>query len=84
MKRAHPQVAGLTNGVGEIWLRLGGDFEISDLPLRLPRLLGTRNDGERVPRRPRLLGIFLDGQALAEYNIYQTNRIRIVNGIYST
>jgi len=28
-----------------------------------------------------LLGIFLDGQAPTEYNIYQTNRIRIVNGM---
>jgi len=27
------------------------------------------------PRHPWLLGIFLDGQAPAEYNIYQTNRI---------
>ena len=32
------------------------------------------------PRPLRLLGIFLDGQPPAEYNIYQTNRIRILNG----
>ena len=66
---------------GGIWLWWGGDFEISDLRLRLPRRCAPRNDGGRVPRRLRLLRIFLDGQAPAEYNIYQTNRIRIVNGM---
>ena len=41
--------------------------------LILPPPLGTRNDRGKVPRPLRLLGIFLDGQPPAEYNIYQTN-----------
>jgi len=31
--KPRPQVAGLTNGGGGIWLRMGGDFEIFDLRL---------------------------------------------------
>ena len=64
------------------WRVLTYCFSIYDLFfLRLPRRFAPRNDGGRVPRPLRLLRFFLDGQVPPKYNIYQTNKIRIVNGI---
>jgi len=76
-------VAGLTDGVGGICLWMGGEkreeriqkteFRMSNDEVRLPRRFAPRNDGGEYPRRLRLLRIFLDAHAPAEYNIYQTN-----------
>jgi len=51
--------------------------------LRFPiiRPFDWTQGGLRSGRPLPLLGIFLDGQAPTEYNIYQTNRIGIVNGM---
>jgi len=67
-----------------IWLWLGGDFEISHpstVRLCSPRTSTPKQRRTSSRRCLRLLGIFLDAQAPAEYNIYQTNTIRIVNGM---
>src|SRR3990172_2856320 len=66
----------LVGGANAGWV---GGSRFSILRQSPPRWASSRLR-RRGGQRLRLLGIFLDGQVAVEYNMYQTNRIRIVNG----